>query len=104
LSFAFLGYGPFVGIGFTEEPTSPPVLDGYLLTVAERAAVLVAICLAKLTDAELNITRLNNAVEQGVGISQTIVDEALRLCGVRPVQLKRPERSQRKSCGPCSPL
>jgi hypothetical protein len=50
-----------------------------VFSVALCAGVFAAIRLARLTDAELNIARLNTVVEQSVRISKTILDEALRL-------------------------
>jgi hypothetical protein len=67
-----------MSVGFRESESAPLPLDRYVSTVTIAAAIFVAIRLAKMKEVDLNVPSVLTAIQQGVRLARTILDEAMR--------------------------
>jgi len=67
-----------MSVGFREQESAPLPLDRYVSTVTIAAAIFVAIRLAKLKDADLDVPAVLTTIQQGVRLARTILDEAMK--------------------------
>jgi hypothetical protein len=71
-------YTDSMSVGFREPESAPLPLDRYVSTVTIAAAIFVAIRLARLKDADLDVPKVLTTIQQGVRLARTILDEAMK--------------------------